>query len=247
MNAVALIPARYGSKRSPLKNIRELGGHPLLAYSIFHAKKSGVFKKVILSTDSDEIAKIGLKYGAEVPFMRPSEFAQDASTDFEWIDFILKELKKRGEAYDCFSILRPTNPFRTAETIKRAWKTFEESKDSIDSIRAVQLCKEHPAKMWVMDEASKMMKPLLSLKDESPIPFHSRPYQSLPKTYIQNASLEIAWSRVIFEDRTISGSKVKAFLTQEYEGVDINTEFDWYYIAHLLQEKKVSLPELIGG
>lgn len=244
MKKVALIPARYGSKRSPLKNIRELAGHPLIAYSIYHAKKSNVFDDVIVSTDSKEIADIALKYGASVPFMRPESMAQDLSTDYEWIEYTLTKLKNDGISYDCFSILRPTNPFRTSETIKRAWTTFETSKNSIDSIRAVQLCKEHPGKMWVLDEGNQMMSPLMNYQDTNPTPFHSRPYQSLPKVYIQNASLEIAWSKVIFENKTISGEKVKAFLTEGYEGIDINTEFDWYQINYLLSEKKVDLPKI---
>lgn len=244
MKKVALIPARYGSKRSPLKNIRELGGHPLIAYSIYHAKNSHIFDDIIVSTDSKEIADIALKYGASVPFMRPDTMAQDLSTDFEWIEYTLTKLKEHGAFYDCFSILRPTNPFRTSQTIQRAWDTFNASKNTIDSIRAVQLCKEHPGKMWVMDESTQMMTSLMNYQDHNPTPFHSRPYQSLPKVYIQNASLEIAWSKVIFENKTISGQKVKAFLTEGYEGIDINTEFDWYQINYLLSENKVELPKI---
>jgi N-acylneuraminate cytidylyltransferase len=118
---VALIPARAGSKRLPDKNIRPLDGHPMIAYTISAALESGVFDAVIVSTDSDRIARVALHYGAEVPFLRPTELAGDTSPDIEWVEYTLNKLAEVDRRYDCFSILRPTSPFRKPGTIRRAW------------------------------------------------------------------------------------------------------------------------------
>ena len=123
-NIVALIPARSGSKRLQGKNIRPLAGHPLLAYSIAAALESGIFSDIIISTDSPLYAQIGEYYGAEAPFLRPPELAGDLSPDIEWVEYTLRTLASQGKAYDCFSILRPTSPFRLGTTIQRAWTDF---------------------------------------------------------------------------------------------------------------------------
>ncbi len=146
---VALIPARSGSKRVPDKNIRLLAGHPLIAYSISAALQSGVFAAVIVSTDSERYAEVARNYGAEVPFMRPAEYSGDTSPDIEWVEYTLRRLAAEGRRYDCFSILRPTSPFRLPETIQRAWAEFC-AETGVDSLRAVEKCSQHPAKMWVV-------------------------------------------------------------------------------------------------
>ena len=120
-SAVAFIPARVGSKRVPGKNVRVLAVQPMIAYTIGPALESQVFDSVIVSTDSEEIAAIARHYGAEVPFLRPAALASDTSPDIEWLEYTLAELGARGRMWDCFSLLRPTSPFRTAATIRRAW------------------------------------------------------------------------------------------------------------------------------
>jgi CMP-N,N'-diacetyllegionaminic acid synthase len=235
---VALIPARSGSKRVSDKNIRLLYGHPLLAYSIASAKDSEIFKDVIVSTDSNEYASIAERYGASVPFLRPSEFAQEHSTDIEWVSYTLRQLRDKGSEYDCFAILRPTSPFRSKDTIRRAWKVFLEAGD-IDSLRAVGPCTQHPGKMWVIRR--NLLIPLLPYENEG-IPWHNSPYQSLPKVYIQNASLEITWSRVALEDNSISGVKVVPFLTKGYEGFDINEPIDFDFAEYLVKRGEALLP-----
>src|SRR5262245_51132771 len=115
---VALIPARSGSKRVPDKNIRMLAGHPLIAYTIFAARKSGLFSSIIVSTDSEQYAEISRSYGAEVPFLRPAELSGDSSPDIAWLEHMFKQLGMQGRQFDCFSILRPTSPFRTPATIQ---------------------------------------------------------------------------------------------------------------------------------
>jgi len=237
-SAVALIPARQGSKRVPCKNVRPLGGHPVLAYTIVPALESGVFESVIVSTDSEEIAGIARHYGAEVPFLRPPQFAGDTSPDIEWLEYTLVELKRSGRQWDCFSLLRPTSPFRTAATIRRAWSRFVAQAD-VDSLRAVEKCAQHPGKMWIVD--GDRMTPLMPSAPGTQ-PSHSTPYQALPPVYVQNASLEIAWTRVVFEGRTISGNVLTPFLTEGYEGFDINDPHDWMIAERLIADGEAALP-----
>ena len=237
---VGLIPARAGSKRVPKKNVRRLAGHPVIAYTIAAALQSGVFQSVIVSTDSEEFAEIARYYGAEVPFLRPAEFATDTSPDVEWIEYTLGRLRDEGRGPDCFSILRPTSPFRKPETIRRAWDAFR-SQEGVDSLRAVEKCKQHPGKMWIV--RGERMYPLLPFGPAEQ-PWHSSQYPSLPLVYVQNASLEIAWSRVIFEGRTIAGNVLMPFFTEGDEGYDVNDVADWVYAEYLLGTGEATLPRV---
>jgi N-acylneuraminate cytidylyltransferase len=237
---IALIPARSGSKRVPGKNIHPLAGHPLIAYTICAARQSGIFSSVLVSTDSEEYAEISRQYGAEVPFLRPAEISGDLSLDIEWVDFTLRKLKEMGREYDCFSILRPTSPFRLPATIQRAWKEFL-NEEGVDSLRAVEKCREHPGKMWIV--RGRRMMPLLPLGPKEQ-PWHSTPYQALPEVYSQNASLEIAWSRVVFSGRTIAGEVVMPFFTEGYEGFDVNRPYDWELAERLAANGEAQLPKV---
>ncbi|PSN20264.1 acylneuraminate cytidylyltransferase [filamentous cyanobacterium CCP5] len=237
---VALVPARAGSKRVPGKNVRLFAGHPLIAYTISAAIQSRIFSAVIVSTDSEEIAEIARHYGAEVPFLRPVEYAADLSPDFEWIDYSLRRLRQTGRGFEAFSILRPTSPFRQPETIQRAWKTFL-THSQADSLRAVEKCGQHPGKMWVIN--GDFMEPLLPNGPQD-LPWHSQPYQALPLVYAQNASLEMAWSRVVFDQKTIAGEIIMPFLTEGFEGFDINTPADWWYGEYSLNQRDAQLPSV---
>ncbi len=238
--AIAFVPARAGSKRVKDKNIRMLGGHPMIAYTIAAARESGIFDAVMVSTDSERIAEIARHYGAEVPFLRPVEIAGEFSPDIEWLAYTLARLKGAGRTWECFSILRPTSPFRQADTIRRAWAQFT-GESGIDSLRAVEPCKQHPGKMWVV--RGRRMTPLLPLTPPEQ-PWHSTQYQALPLVYVQNASLEIAWTRVVFEGRTIAGEVLTPFLTEGYEGFDINQPRDLSLAEELLRDGVVKLPAI---
>ena len=235
---VGLIPARAGSKRVTDKNIRPLAGHPVMAYTIAAALQSEVFSDVVVSTDSEDYAQIARHYGAKVPFLRPPELAGDVSPDIEWLEYTLKKLAQDGRKYDCFSILRPTSPFRLPETIQRAWQAFL-VEEGVDSLRAVEKCQQHPGKMWVV-RGDRMM-PLLPLSPPEQ-PWHSSQYQSLPEVFVQNASLEIAWTRVVLQARTIAGNVVMPFLTEGHEGFDVNNPYDWNLAEYLITKSEAQLP-----
>ena len=239
-NIVALIPARAGSKRVPDKNIRPLAGHPLIAYTVAAALGSRIFTDVIVSTDSERYAEIVKYYGAQVPFLRPADLAGDQSPDIEWLQFTLNRLQEAGRNYDCFSILRPTSPFRMPATIQRAWQEFS-TQTGVDSLRAVEKCTQHPGKMWVV-RGNRMM-PLLPLGPAEQ-PWHSSQYPSLPEVYVQNASLEIAWSRVVLKDRTIAGNVVMPFFTTDHEGFDVNNEYDWQLAEQMVKKNDAMLPHI---
>jgi len=227
--------------RIPGKNIRPLAGHPLIAYTIAAAQQSNIASAVVVSTDSEEIAKIARDYGAEVPFLRPPEFVTSLSPDIEWVSYTLRQLQQLDQTYDCFSILRPTNPFRQATTIQRAWKQFL-NEPKVDSIRAAEKCKQHPGKMWVVRDGR--MVPLLPFWS-SGTPWHSRQYQSLPDIYVQNGCLEIAWVRALFETNTIASMTVAPFLTEGAEGFDLNVEDDWVMAERLIRDRSVVLPDVV--
>ena len=213
----------------------------MLAYTIAPAIESGVFDAVIVSTDSEETAAIARHYGAEVPFLRPAQFAGDVSPDIEWVEYTLAELQRVGRRWEAFSLLRPTSPFRTVDTIRRAWAQLT-SHQGADSLRAVEKCGQHPAKMWVLQ--GERMIPLMKASDPEAPPWHSMPYQALPPIYVQNASLEIAWTRVVAETRTIAGHVLVPFLTEGYEGFDINDPHDWTIAERLLEDGSVTLPRV---
>jgi CMP-N,N'-diacetyllegionaminic acid synthase len=238
---VALIPARGGSVRVPGKNTRALAGHPLIAYTISAALDSGVFAKVVVSTDEEKTAEIGRHYGAEAPFLRPSEYSESTSPDIDFVVHALDEYKKLGTEFDGFSILRPTSPFRKPQTIQRAWSAFQAAGPNVDSLRAVERCNDHPMKMWVI--RGKLMHPLFAFGPQEQ-PWHSSQYPTLPEIYVQNASLEIAWSRVALEDHTIAGETIMPFLTVDDEGIDVNNKYDWAIVEQMIEAGDAVLPEV---
>ena len=236
-SAVALIPARSGSERVPQKNIRPLAGKPLIAYAIATALQAGVFDRVVCSTDSTEIADVARRFGAEVPFLRPARYATSTSPDIEWITDMLERLEER---YDLFAIVRATNPFRGPDTVRRGLEQLLETPEA-DSIRAVELVKQHPGKMWIVEGGT--MRPLLD-QSHLDVAWHAGQYQALPQVYVQNSALEIAWTRVVFATGTREGRTVAPFFTEGHEGFNIDDEDDWERAKRLLDEGEVELPRV---
>lgn len=212
----------------------------MLAWSINAALTSGVFDAVFVSTDSRDYAAIAESYGARV-IDRPAKYAADQSPDILWVEHALT----RFGSYDAMSILRPTSPFRTADTIRRAWRDF--SAGHYDSLRAVEPVTQHPGKMWQVSQGGSLMTPIWPRVWQGPglsQPYHSMPTQQLPPVLVQNASLEIAWIPMVRRTRTIAGMNVHPFLTEGFEGFDINNEVDWVVAEWLLAQGRVELPEI---
>lgn len=236
-SVIALVPARSGSERVPHKNIRPLAGHPLIAYAIATAEQAGVFDRIVCSTDSEEIAAVARHYGAEVPFLRPVEYATATSPDIEWITFTLERL---SEPYDLFAIIRATNPFRGPDAVRRGLEQLL-AKPGADSIRAVELVKQHPGKMWVLE--GQTMRPLLD-QSHLEVAWHAGQYQALPRVYSQNSALEIAWARVVTETGTREGRVLTPFFTEGYEGLNVDVEEDWERAEALVAAGKATLPRI---
>ena len=238
-SAVAFVPARSGSERVPHKNVRPLAGHPLLAYAIATAVESGRFERVVVSTDSEEIADVARWYGADVPFLRPAEFATATSPDIEWLAYTLERLDER---YELFALVRATNPFRGPDVVRRGLEQLLATPEA-DSLRAVELVKQHPGKMWLLSGDGRTMGPLLD-QSELDVAWHAGQYQALPPVYSQNSALEIAWTRVVTETGTREGSVLAPFLTQGLEGFNVDDEDDWEQAARLVASGEATLPEV---
>jgi CMP-N,N'-diacetyllegionaminic acid synthase len=236
-SAVALIPARSGSERVRDKNIRPLAGHPLIAYAIATARRAGIFERVVCSTDSGKIAEVAQRYGAEVPFLRPTELATATSPDIEWITHAFDQL---DEHYDLFAIVRATNPFRGPGVLRRGFDQLLATPEA-DSIRAVELVKQHPGKMWIVE--GKTMRPLLD-QAHLDVAWHAGQYQALPQVYVQNSALEIAWTRVVSQTGTREGKVVAPYFTEGAEGFNIDDEDDWEHARRLLDAGEVELPDV---
>jgi CMP-N,N'-diacetyllegionaminic acid synthase len=237
MSAVAFVPARWGSERVPGKNIRPLAGHPLIAYAIEAARASGVFDRVVVSTDSEEAAEIARWYGADVPFLRPAEYATATSPDAEWLAYTLDRL---DEEYDRFAIIRATSPFRGQETIRRGMEQLLATPEA-DSLRAIELVRQHPGKMWLVADDRRTMRPLLE-QSQLDVAWHAGQYQALPPVYVQNSALEIAWTRVVAETGTREGRVLAPFFTEGYEGFSIDYDEDWRRAEELVATGAASLP-----
>lgn len=235
-SAVALVPARAGSERVPGKNVHPLAGHPLIAYTIAAAVETGMFESVLVSTDSVEIAAIADHYGAEVPELRPAAMATATSPDIEWVLHVMQD---RDE--ESFSILRPTSPFRAAETIRRAWERLLALGDGADSIRAVEPARQHPGKMWTIE--GELMRPLLPQPDGTPT--YSSQTKALPPVFVQNSSLEIAWRRVLEgEQPEIGGKRIAPFLTEGWEGFSIDYPEDLERAERAVAVGEAALPRI---
>jgi N-acylneuraminate cytidylyltransferase len=221
-DVLALIPARGGSKSIPRKNLRQLGGLPMIAHSIAQAKQSRLIDRVIVTTDDAEIGDVARQHGAEVPFMRPAEFAQDLSTDYEFVRHALIWLRD-NENYvpDLVVQLRPTTPVRDVRMIDNAIEAIKGRSDA-DSLRAVVKCCFTPYKMWHLSEDG-YLRQLLTL-DGVHEPYN-QPRQILPEVVQQDGFIDIVRSRTIFEQDSITGRNVLPFFIDK-ESIDIDEEHE---------------------
>ena len=224
MEILALIPARGGSKSIPRKNIRPLAGHPLIAYSIAAGRQSTLVTRTIVSTDDEQIAAVARKYGAETPFLRPAEFAQDNTTDFPVFTHALDWLKENeGYQPEIIVQLRPTSPIRPPDCVDQAVQSLLDHPQA-DSVRGIVPSGQNPFKMWRVDEAGRM-RPLLSVPDIAE-PFNA-PRQALPQTYWQTGHIDAIRTRTILEKHSLSGEVILPLHIDPRYTIDIDTLKDW--------------------
>lgn len=221
---LAIIPARGGSKGIPRKNIRSFAGHPLIAYSIEAGLAANTVTRVIISTDDDEIAAVGRQYGAETPFLRPAEFAQDQTLDLPVFQHALAWLDE-NENYqpDVVVQLRPTSPIRPPTLVDEAVRMLLEHPEA-DSVRGVVPSGQNPHKMWRLDPATGQLRPLLSVEGIAE-PYNA-PRQVLPPTYWQTGHID-AIRPYVFAQGTMSGRVILPVMIDPAYTVDIDTPKDW--------------------
>lgn len=225
LEVLAMIPARGGSKGIPRKNIKLFAGYPLISYSIAAAQQSSSVTRVIVSTDDEEIAAVARQFGAETPFLRPVQLAQDQTTDLPVFEHALKWLKENeGYTPDLVIQLRPTSPIRPRGCVDEAVALMQQHPEA-DSVRGVVPSGQNPYKMWRLAGSGQPMTPLLELQGVAE-PFNA-PRQALPPTYWQTGHIDVIRPRVILEQGSMSGSVILPYLIDARYTVDIDTPFDW--------------------
>ena len=208
---LALVPARGGSKGIPRKNLLVLAGKPLLAYTIEQALASRYITRTIVSTDDEEIADVARRYGADVPFARPSELAQDLSPDLDVFRHALEWLRDR-ERYCCELVvhLRPTAPVRRVALIDNAIEIMLGHPEA-HSLRSVGRPEQTPYKMWRIVDGC--LEPLLRI--EGVAEAHSRPRQELPEVFWQNGYVDIVRSHVVLDLGMMAGHRIVPFIVRD--------------------------------
>ncbi len=206
---LALIPARGGSKSVPRKNLLQVAGKPLIAYSIAHALECSPVTRTIVSTDDDEIAEVARRFGAEVPFKRPAEAASDTATDLQVFRHALSFLQEQGYTPDLVVHLRPTGPVRRIELLERAVELMLRHPEA-DSLRAVGLAEQTPYKMWCIEGPYLRQALALPGFPES----HSMPRQKLPAVYWQNGYVDIVRPRTVLALDSMVGRVVLPFVVE---------------------------------
>lgn len=232
MTIVSLIPARAGSKRVAKKNIKYLLDYPLIAYSIVTSLLCPEIEATYVSTDSIEIAYQSLYFGAEVPFIRPSKYAQDKSTDYDVIIHFLEEYKNNTHHYPDYIVhLRPTTPLRNPIIISKAINSI---KNGVTSLRSVEPLPEAIEKTFKIKN-NILSSPYLNISNE--------PNQSFETSYSANGYVDILKVDTILNYKNIHGDKIQAFETEKTVEIDNNEDFD--YAEFLIHKKGNEIYEFL--
>jgi N-acylneuraminate cytidylyltransferase len=234
---LAIVQARGGSKSILHKNARLLGGHPLIAYSIAAGQQSHSVTRLIVSTDDPELAAIGKEYGAEVPFMRPKELAQDTTPDLPLFQHAIEWLRQaEGYVPDLVVQLRPTSPLRPAELVDQAVETLL-ANPKADSVRGITTANQTPYKMWNIQKNG-FLKPLLERLGQKP---YNMPRQLVPQVFWQTGHVDVMRRETLEQYHSLTGRHVLPFLIDRWYCVDIDTELDWEHAEWLLSHGRLSV------
>jgi len=237
VEVLAIIPARGGSKSIPRKNIQSFAGHPLVAYSVAAGLQARRVTRVIVSTDDEQIADRAMQYGAEVPFLRPVELAQDDIPDLPVFRHALGWLAEHESYHPEIVVqLRPTSPVRPRDCVDRAVEMLVNSAKA-DSVRGVVPASQNPYKMWRIDKAG-VLQPLLT--DELPEAYN-RPRQVLPPSYWQTGQVDAIRYRTIADMGSMSGHRILPLVLDASYAVDIDTPRDWARAEGLVQAGELDM------
>ena len=240
MDVLALIPARGGSKSIPRKNIRLFAGHPLIAYSIAAGLAAELITRVIVSTDDEEIATVARQYGAETPFLRPAEYAQDQTPDLPVYQHALTWLAENEDYHPEIVVqLRPTSPFRKVTHIDGAVQLLLERPEA-DSVRSVCIPFQNPYKMWRIAPDG-FMHPLVKTEFREA---YNMPRQALPTVYWQTGYVDAAWAEMILTKNSMTGEHILPLVIGAEEWIDIDSPDDWRRAERMLESGEITCEEL---
>jgi CMP-N-acetylneuraminic acid synthetase len=234
---IALIPARGGSRAIPSKNIRFLGGVPLIAYSIAAAKQSRHIERVIVSTDDEIIAEVAMEWGAEVPFFRPANLGGEEEPGYlPIVRHALRWLELRqGYRADIVALLRPGMPFRPQGLLDEAIEALLAHPDA-DSVRSVTPSGQNPFKMWRIENEA--LSPLLHTDLHEP---YNRSRHSLPSVFWQTGHVEAIRYQTIMEKKSLTGDVALPCLVEPEYAIPLDSLPQWRYAEHLLSSQELSL------
>jgi len=238
-NTFAIIPARGGSKGVPKKNIKLLGGYPLIAFSVVAAKLCSEIERVIVSTDSAEIAAIAESYGAEVPFLRPAELAQDNSDDIDFVRHALDWFETHeASAPELLVQLRPTTPLRDPALVDSAIQAMK-SRNDATSLRSAHALPEPPQKMMGVRDGL-----LVGLFPDDPRPeYYNLPRQAFPPAYHPNGYVDIIKTNFVKNEDSLHGHRILASITPF--AIEIDRPEDFEYLEYLVEKKGHPLYEYL--
>ena len=219
MKILGLIPARGGSKGIPGKNIKPLGGKPLLQYTIEAAKRANLLSRIVLSSDDEEIMATAKRLGLEAPFRRPDALAGDSSSSLDMIQHALRFFITEGENFDAVCLLQPTSPFRREGLIDEAIDNFIQG--GFDSLISVREVPEDYNPHWVFEEENGGLR---IATGESEIISRR---QDLPKAFHRDGAIYLTKKKVLMEQNSLFGEKIGFINTTGEPYVNLDTQTDW--------------------
>lgn len=224
-----VIPARAGSKGVPNKNIKNLGGKPLISYSILEAKKSKYISRFIVSTDSSQIAQISRDFGADVPFLRPEALSTDQAVSVDVVQHALAYVEnEQGCVYDYIVLLQPTTPFRSAEMIDTCLEKLDAN--DVDSVvTMIDVGANHPARMYMIE--NNRIKSITGESDQM------RPRQELPRVFIRSGDVYACKRNTLVSKRSLMGTSTYPVVISDQHNVNLDTELD-FIVAEALVKKR---------
>lgn len=229
MNNLAIIPARSGSKELKNKNVKLLNGKPMMAYTIEAAIESGMFTHIHVSTDSQQYAQIAMEYGAEVPFLRTANYADDTSSTWDVVQYVIDRYKENDLQFDTFALLQPTSPLRTSDDIKNAYRLMNEKKGK----SIVSVCEVEHSPLWM-----NVLREDLSLngflKKEAIMP-----RQTLPTYYRVNGAIYISDTGEFIKNHNLYHEFGYAYVMEKSRSIDIDDILD-FELAEIIMKKRES-------
>jgi CMP-N,N'-diacetyllegionaminic acid synthase len=228
MRVLGIVTARGGSKGIPRKNIVPLLGKPLLAYTAEAALAARHVTRTVLSTEDEEIARVGRACGLEVPFLRPAELARDETPTIPVLQHVVRSLEAVGERYDAILTLQPTTPLRCAEDIDQAIALLERTEaDSVISF--VDVGEKHPARMKYITPDGRAIDPPFAEQ------FEGQRRQELPKLYLREGSIYLTLLHVLMEQNSLKGNDCRAYLMPAERACNIDTPFDLFLAEQMIK------------